>query len=139
MYTHGRIICKNTSYGGVKVKKTAVMIFTCETCEKTFTQKRYLTQHKRTHRIEMGKQRLFLNKKSPECCHVLLPQLLLLAFFDLPLDEAEHSEDERVVHQFSLSIGGFSLLQLKKTQLLVVHAFPHFSNCQQKTLLKARF
>ena len=41
--------------GGVKVKKTAVMIFTCETCEKTFTQKRYLTQHKRTHRIDMGK------------------------------------------------------------------------------------
>ena len=73
---------------------------------------------------DLDQQRPFLNKKSPECCHVLLPQLLLLAFFDLPLDEAEHSEDERVVHQFSLSIGGFSLLQLEKTQLLVVHTFP---------------
>ena len=42
----------------VKIKKTAVitvMIFSCGTCEKTFTQKRYLTRHKRTHRTDMGK------------------------------------------------------------------------------------
>ena len=43
----------------VKVKKStsAVMIFNCETCGKTFTQNRYLKQHKRTHfrRMEIGK------------------------------------------------------------------------------------
>ena len=41
----------------VKVKKAPVMIFNCETCGKTFTQNRYLKQHKRTHiqRLEIGK------------------------------------------------------------------------------------